>query len=391
MKAKNNLHISLTEFRNESRLLKEASSLARSRMFAHIYVAALHAQSLETKQVFDAGISVNRFSLMTRKYGKNFIVQLVKYLEYCVRVYFYYRNKSIACINVHSLGLLPLGVVLKVFYKAALIYDAHELETETNGSKGLRQKIRKWIERKLIKHADMTIVVSESIADWYVREYGINRPAVVLNAPGKRELKKNNHFREQLGIREDQVILLYQGGLMAGRGVHFILEAFKAREDDQIVAVFMGYGELQPTIEAAAAQQRNIFFYPAVAPQVVLEYTVSADLGISLIEATCLSYVYCMPNKLFEYAMAGLPVLVSNMKDMSELVSNNNMGAVISDFSVIGINRTIDNFLNQDLSLMKLDAYRVACEHAWEVQEQKMLAAYQAIGFSSCHIQGVGQ
>lgn len=86
-----------------------------------------------------------------------------------------------------------------------------------------------------------------------------------------------------------------------------------------------------------------------------------------------------MPNKLFEYAMAGLPVLVSNMKDMSELVTRYAMGAVISDFSAEGINQAIDNFLEQDLTRMKANAYQAACENAWEVQEQKMLAAYQQL------------
>lgn len=391
MKGRNSLHISLTEFRNESRLLKEAYSLARFGVFERIYVAALHSQNLKVEEAFGTDICAHRFSLVTRKYGKSLVVQLIKYLEYCFKVYFYYRSKNIACVNVHSLSVLPLGLFLKLIYRAALIYDAHELETETSGSKGFRQKLGKWLERKLIKHVDMTIVVSESIADWYVREYGINRPVVVLNAPGRREPKSNNYFREQLSIREDQVILLYQGGLMAGRGVHLLLDAFKTRADDHVVAVFMGYGELQAAIEASASQQRNIFFYPAVAPQVVLEYTVSADLGIHLIQNSCLNHDYCMPNKLFEYAMAGLPVLVSNMTDMSELVSNNNMGAVISDFSAVGINRAIDDFLSQDLRVMKVNAYRVACENAWEVQEQKMLAAYQTIGFSSCYTQGVGQ
>lgn len=387
----NNLHISLTEFRNESRLLKEVSSLIQAQVFSHIYVAALHAQGLEADQYIGAGISAHRFALVTRKYGKNLIFQLFKYFEYCIRVFLYYRNKNISCVNIHALGLLPFGVVLKFFFKATLIYDAHELETETNGSKGFRQKLGKWLERKLIKHVDLTIVVSESIADWYANEYSIVRPPVVLNAPNKRKLKKNNHFREQLGIREDQIILLYQGGFAAGRGVHLILDAFNARQNDKVVAVFMGYGELQPAIQAAAAQQQNIFFYPAVVPELVLEYTASADFGISLIENTCLSYRYCMPNKLFEYAMAGLPVLVSNMKDMSDLVSKNNMGVVISDFSAVSINRAIDNFLTQDLTVMKANAYRVACENAWEVQEQKMLEAYQAIGLDSCHTQGATQ
>lgn len=387
----NNLHVSLTEFCNESRVLKEANSLVCSGFVSKVYIAALHGEGLEEEQKYSEEIRAKRFNLKTRRLGKGFFIQVIKFIEFCLRVCIYYRDKEIKIVNVHALGLLPLGIVLKKLYKAKLVYDAHELETETNGSKGIRKKVSKWLERKLISHVDLTIVVSESIADWYTSVYGVARPPVVLNAPNKRELKTNNHFREQLGIRDDQTILLYQGGLMTGRGVHLILEAFKARADDKVVAVFMGYGELDGDIKEASASHSNIFFFPAVSPDVVLEYTASADLGISLIENTCLSYYYCLPNKLFEYAMAGLPVLVSNMKDMSELVSKNNMGAVISDFSAVGINHAIDNFLTQDLAAMKANAYRVACENSWQVQEQKMLAAYQPIGIGSSPIQGTSQ
>ena len=139
----------------------------------------------------------------------------------------------------------------------------------------------------------------------------------------------------------------------------------------------MGYGQLEVVIKAAAKQFDNIYFFPAVPPQVVLEYTASADVGISLIENSCLSYYYCMPNKLFEYAMAGLPILVSNMKDMSVLVVENNMGVVINNFTPTGINKALDGFLKKDLTQMKLNAYRVANENAWEIQEQKMLTAYK--------------
>ena len=164
-----------------------------------------------------------------------------------------------------------------------------------------------------------------------------------------------------------------------GRGVPLILEAMKARTDDGLVAVFMGYGELEAEIKALSLQHSNIYFFPAVAPQVVLEYTSSADVGIHLIQNTCLNHDYCMPNKLFEYAMAGLPLLVSDMKEMSELVNAHSMGAVIRDFSPTGINLALDEFLQKDLMHMKANAYHVAVENAWEVQEQKMLKAYQGL------------
>jgi len=379
VKILNNLHISLNDFRNQSRVLKQTNSLVNSYLIEHVFIAALWAEGLQVEQIYAKKITCNRFALKSRSWSKNFFFQLFKYFEFSWKVYQFYKDKNIKLINIHSVGLLPLGVFLKWVYKAKLVYDTHELETETNGLVGFRKKAVKTIEKIFIRKADLILVVGENIADWYGNAYHINRPQVVLNVPNQRALKRNNHFREQLGIRDDQIILLYQGGLAAGRGVHLILEAFKARSDDKVVAVFMGYGPLQHDIQTAATQQKNIFFYPAVAPQIVLEYTSSADFGIHLIQNTCLNHNYCMPNKLFEYAMAGLPVLVSNMKDMSELVRKNQMGAVISDFSVAGINQAIDDLLVQDLTTMKANAYRMACENSWEVQEQKMLTAYQGM------------
>lgn len=373
----NNLHINLNELTNPSRVLKQTKSLTDSGIVKKLYISGLYKDGLDENYIYDDGRELKRFPLRSRKLSKNFFVQIFKYLEYCFKVYQFYKDKNIGMVNIHTLGLLPLGLFLKYMYKAILVYDTHELESETNGKKGFRKKLGKWMEKSLIKHVDMTLVVSESIADWYAKEYNIRRPSVIMNAPNKRELKVNNHFRENLGIRDNQIILLYQGGLMSGRGINLILDTFKARIDDKVVVVFMGYGGLEQDIKSAANTYHNIFFFPAVPPHIVLEYTSSADLGISLIEKTCLSYYFCMPNKLFEYAMAGLPVLVSNMKDMSELVVRNNMGAVVSDFSASGISQAVDNFLDQDLTNMKKNAYQVACDNAWEVQEQKMLAAYK--------------
>ncbi len=246
---------------------------------------------------------------------------------------------------------------------------------------GFRKKISKILERFLIKHVDATIVVSQSISEWYASEYNIKNPVILFNSPNKFDLKNNNFFREKLSIREDQIILIYQGGLSIARGVNLILDAFKKRNDDRVVILFMGYGELLEDINQAASRYSNIFFYPAVDPRVVIEYTSSADFGIHLIQNTCLNHKYCMPNKLFEYSMSGLPVLVSDMKDMAEFVVNNKIGAVISNFSATGINNAIDDLLIRDLEEMKINSYEVACKNSWEVQEKKMLEAYKSIGF----------
>lgn len=375
----NNLHISLTEFRNESRVLKETDSILNHNIASKVYIASLHADDLEEEKIYKDNLILNRFKLSSRKLSKNLLVQVIKYFEFIYRVTLFYRKKDIKMINIHAIALLPLGILLKYLYKAKLVYDTHELETETNGSKGLRKKLAKFMEKSLIKKCDLIFVVSENIADWYAKEYGIQRPVVVKNAPRLIGSKKTNHFRENLGIKEDSIIVLYQGGLSKGRGVDLLLETFKKRDDDKVVIVFMGYGQLEEDIKISGKENNNIFFHHAVAPEIVLDYTSSADIGISFIENTCLSYYYCLPNKLFEYAMAGLPVIVSNMKEMRELVEKYDMGIVVIDDKIESMNNAIDKILQSDIKEMKQSARRCAEENSWEVQEVKMINEYKRV------------
>ena len=282
-------------------------------------------------------------------------------------------------INIHAIALLPFGVLLKYFYNARLVYDTHELETETNGSNGIRKKLSKLIEKILIKKCDLVFVVSENIADWYMKEYNISRPVVVKNAPKLFKQINTNYFRENLNIKKDSRIVLYQGRLSKGRGVDLLLECFKLRNDDKVVIVFMGYGELENSIKIASNKKNNIFFHPAVAPEIVLKYTSSADIGISFIENTCLSYYFCLPNKLFEYAMAGLPVIVSNMKEMKELVEKYDMGIVVQDDKIKSINSAIDKIIGSNIEQMKQNARICAEENSWETQEIKMINEYKRV------------
>ena len=375
----NNLHISLTEFRNESRVLKETNSILNHNIASKVYISSLHADDLEEEKIYKDNLILNRFKLSSRKLSKNLFVQVLKYFEFIYRVTTFYRKKDIKMINIHAISLLPFGVFLKYLFKAKLVYDTHELETETNGSKGLRKKLAKFMEKSLIKKCDLIFVVSENIADWYAKEYGIQRPVVVKNAPRLIGSKKTNYFRENLGIKEDSIIVLYQGGLSKGRGVDLLLETFKKRDDQKIVIVFMGYGQLEEDIKIASKEKNNIFYHTAVKPEIVLDYTSSADLGIHMIENTCLNHYYCMPNKLFEYSMAGLPVIVSNMKEMRELVEKYDMGIVVIDDKIESMNNAIDKILQSDIKQMKQNARRCAEENSWEVQEIKMINEYKRV------------
>lgn len=371
-----NIHITLTDFRNDSRILKEVASLEASNIFSDITVIALGANDLPVDQNLSPKIKVLRIKLKTKKLPKTKIFQIIKLLEFILKSFFYVGQKKVQVVNIHALALLPLGWFLKKIYKISLVYDAHELETETNGLKGFHQKLSKWVEKRFIKSCDLIVVVGESIADWYVNAYGIRRPLVVKNAPRFRSQKKGNLIREILGILPEQKIFLYQGALMRGRGINIILDAFMVRKKNNVVAVFMGYGHLASEVMEASKVCKNIYLLPAVPPELVLDYTSSADVGISIIENTCLSYYYCMPNKFFEYAMASLPVIVSDMKEMGNALESANFGLVLSDFSSSSLNTAIDDLCARNLTELSNNAFLFAQTNAWEKQEEKMIKAY---------------
>lgn len=372
-----NVHISLTDFRNESRILKEIGSLDSYSVFDKFCVIALSAKDLPRKERRSENFIIYRVNLCSRKLPRSAVFQLIKFVEFMFKCFFLIKREKATVVNLHTLALLPLGWVVKNLLGVRLVYDTHELETEKNGLRGMKKKLSKFVERLFLKSCDLIVVVGENIADWYATEYQIDRPIVVKNSPRLRDRFKCDLFRDELNISSQQKILLYQGGLMKGRGVQLILEAFRVRKSDDVVVVFMGYGDLEDEIKDAAKARSNIRFHPAVPPNIVLNYTSSADFGISLIENTCLSYFFCMPNKLFEYAMAGLPVIVSDMKEMAYAVSEHEFGTVIRDMSVDTINQAVDRLVDESLNELSEKAYLFARSHAWEVQEKVMLEAYR--------------
>ncbi|QKE28147.1 glycosyltransferase, family 1 [Arcobacter acticola] len=368
------ISIVLNNFKNDSRVLKENISLQKAGY--EVQVVALHEEPLKEFEEVQ-NILVHRVKLKSRGWSKHKLVQLLKYFEFIYRVVKQYKNSDI--IHCNDLNSLPIGVIIKKFFNrdVKIVYDAHEYETELNGLKGIQKKLVKWLEKKLIKYSDKVITVSDAIADEYVKLYDIKKPALVLNTPPYKEIQKKNIFRETSGIGENQTIFLYQGGLSKGRGIEILLEAFKSINNENIVIVFLGYGPLESMIQEVSKEYNNIYFHKAVSPDILLDYTNSADFGISTIEDTCLSYRYCLPNKMFEYLMAELPVIVSNLYEMKRLVELNNIGTVAKENTPDGLKKAIEEAVKLDKEELKINIQQLKTIYNWEEQEKVLLDVYR--------------
>lgn len=378
-----NLHISLTAFKNESRILKETDSLINSGLVDYVHIVALHEEGLQEREEVDSKRDVWRVKLKSRLLPKSLIFQIAKYVEFSIRVLVYARRKKIKLVNVHSLGLLPIGWAVKLITGGKLIYDAHELETETNGLRGFRKSLSKSIEKALIRKVALTIVVGGEIERWYQSSY-IGLPIVtVMNCPLYRDQVSSNKLRLALNIPERYKIVLYQGALCSGRGVEFLLDSFKALKASNYTIVFMGYGELESSIKEVANSAPHIYFLPAVPPEEVLDYTASADIGVSLVEDASLSYRYCLPNKLFEYIIVRVPVIVSDLPEMKRVVNECKIGEVLNDWSPQSLISALEKLELMPADEREKNLNEAAKQFNWEVQEKKMINAYEKYVFGS--------
>jgi len=370
------ISVVLNNFINDSRVLKEAISLQKAGY--EVEVVALWEEGLKeyetTKNIF-----VHRVKLKSKNWSKNRFIQLIKYLEFIYKTVKKYKNSDI--FHCNDLSSLPVGVVVKKFYNKniKIVYDAHEYETEIDGLNGIKKSLVKFLEKRFIKYANKVITVSEAIANEYVKLYNIEKPALVLNTPPYKKIEKKDIFRETFKIDKDKTIFLYQGGLSSGRGIEILLEAFKNIDNKNLVIVFMGYGVLEEEIKKISKEHHNIYFHKAVSSEILLDYTSSADFGILFYENSCLNHYYCSPNKMFEYLMAELPVIVSNLYEMRRLVEKNGIGVVAKENTPKGLQNAIIEAQKLDKNKLKDNIKKVKEIYNWQEQEKVLLEIYKGL------------
>lgn len=375
--SKNVVSIVLNNFTNDSRVLKEAKTLQTNGY--HVTVIALHEEGLQEHDQ-QSEINIHRIKLKSRLWGNSKLLKLIKYFEFIYRtIQYYYKSDILHCNDLHT---LPIGVIIKLFLNndAKILYDAHEFEINDQPNQSqLSIKFHYWFENIFIRYADKIITVSDSIAQEYQNLYNISKPALVLNTPPFQNVEKKDLLRETFNIQKDQTIFLYQGGLSTGRGIEALLKVFQTSINPNHVIIFMGYGPLTGYIQEAAQKSNHIFYHPAVSSDILLDYTSSADYGILFYENSCLNHYYCSPNKMFEYIMAGLPVIVSNLYEMAKIVNTYEIGVVAEENSAEGLLKAIKEIEIMDLNLLKNNIKIVQNLYNWEQQEKILLEVYHAL------------
>ena len=254
-----------------------------------------------------------------------------------------------------------------------LIYDSREIYTQLAGlnESPIKQKFWSFIEKRFIHQTSTVIVTAESDSKVLKLIYG-NIPCITLkNFPAKKSLPTCPiDLHSKLNIPQSAPIFLYQGMLHKGRGIEQVLPLLEIFDDSHYVV--LGSGPFKVDFESEAKQcgvQNRVHCLGSIPYSELMNYTISATIGFSLIEPLSQSYEHALPNKIFEYAAVGLPVVATDLSEMKKAITEYNLGYCIRFGDEVGLVKAVEKILLEVSS----EKYEPNNQLFWEAQSDNFL------------------
>lgn len=324
----------------------------------------------KSKELPDVPYQTHRFSLWWET-GFLFYVSLQ------IRLFFFCMQAKVDVFTANDLDTLPALYCASVFRRKKIVYDSHEYFTEIPElqSKPFVKSVWESLERVLFPRVSAAITVCDSIADVYSKKYGLHCH-VVRNLPYAPHTRVEG---QSISSRITKPFILYQGAVNVGRGLPELVAACAYLLEYQLVIIGDGnyYTELQQYIQDVHMQDRVICIGRLHYSELAV-YTQSAEVGVSLEEAIGLNYYYSLPNKLFDYIHAGIPVVVSDFPEMRKIVTEYACGVVVSDRNPQEIAKQLAYCISNK-NLFKKGLEKAKTELCWEQEEATVLSIYSNI------------
>ena len=320
-----NVHIYMSSFQHESRILRQTAALVGSGRFDRIYILATWEPPLPAIERIDRRRTVVRVRTRVSRGGR--LRNVSAYGEWLLRCTGILLRLNPRCLNIHAVRTLPLAVVVRTLRKnCAFIYDTHEWETGTIGMTRVGRFFWSLMEGIAMPFVHSIVTVSDGIKLLYENRYPGKSVTTVRNFPLRRNSawKKPRTLRQRYRLDPDEILFSYQGIIKKGRGIELLIKVFSQLHDKHIV--FMGWGPQQYLVEAAAETYRNIHHHPEVSPDRVVEHTMNFDVGLCMSDPDCINHFYALPNKVLECLCAGVPVIVSDLPELRRIVEGGRYG-----------------------------------------------------------------
>lgn len=373
-----NLHVYPAPIVNESRIFRQMAAIGEMCSFDEIIICGQARPDLPRVHRIGPAQHIVRIGRGQERRSGSALRRIWDQLLWSLQVYREWARETIEVVNAHSVAVLPVCHAIARRHGARLIYDTHELETETSTSRGLQRHIFKGIEKHYISKCDAVFVVNDSIAHWYSESYSGINPITVRNVPTiLKQVGGGLDLRATTGISPHERLYVHVGNIVSHRYIPEILETFASRANGRDHVVFLGAGPLEKMVQDYAARFRNIHHQPPVSSEDVVATIASADVGLCLIEPTCLSYALALPNKAIEYSMARRPFLYTNLAEV-DLLLNNGFEEWRIEPSSQALGDALDRIDETTITTGRLKLAEVELP-SWDRERHRMISEFQRL------------
>jgi glycosyltransferase involved in cell wall biosynthesis len=306
------------------------------------------------------------------------------YAEFNIRLFFRLLTEKSDIFLGNDLDVMPATALIAWLKRKPLLYDSHEYFLGVAGmdQKPLRRSIWKFIEARVFSGIKYVYTVSDSIRNLYRKNYH-KKIFVVRNLPLKNPPNPDLTLEEadwietiDRKIPDNKKLLILQGaGINESRGAEELVRSMLFLDASDFHLLIIGGGDVFGKLRVIIEQNQlsdKITLIPKVPFGVLGHFTRKAHLGLSIDKPSVLNHKYSLPNKLFEYLHAGVPVLASRLVEQERIIAQYDVGAFIDDHNPEHMARKIKEIFGdpETMNRWKQNTRRVREELNWEIESK---------------------
>ncbi len=305
------------------------------------------------------------------------------YAEFNIRLFIILLFSKVDIYHANDLDTLLANYLAAIIRRKPIVYDSHEYFTGVPEiqNKKLVKKVWQTIEQFIFPKLKHIITVNQSIAQLYKEEY--NKDLRILrNVPNKVETLRLKS-KSELNIAEDKDIIITQGaGININRGIEELVEAMQYLNN--VCLIIIGDGDVIPQLKKRVLElklENSIIFKGRMPYHEMMQYTQHAKLGLTIDKDTNTNYKYSLPNKLFDFIHAGIPILASKIVEVEKIIKKYQIGLFINNHEPTHFANQIKYALdNKELmSEWKSNTIHASKELNWEIEENTLKDLYKKI------------
>ena len=302
------------------------------------------------------------------------------YFEYNLRLFFLLLFKKFDVYHANDLDtLLPMWIISSIRRKN-LVYDTHEYFTGVPEIQNrlIVKKVWKSIEKLIFPRLKNVFTVNSSISNLYFKDYQI-KPNVLRNLPSNIAIQKIKS-KNEIGLPIDKPVVILQGsGINVHRGSEELVEAIAVQE--KFFLCIVGTGDVIENLKTRCNEndlKNKVLFVDPLPYQMMMQYTLNSDVGVSLDKNNNINYQFSLPNKIFDYSKAEIPFVSTNLIEIKKIVEQYHTGVLINSLKP---EKILDG-LEKAIELSKSESYlknikRMNSDLIWEKESEVLMLTYK--------------